>query len=345
VGPVFVTGGSGFVGGALVAELVASERPVRALARSDASRDAVLSLGAEPIRGDLDDHAALLEGMRGCTTVFHVAGVNAMCLRDPSPMLHANVAGSVAVVRAAAAANVPRIVYTSSAATIGEPEGVVGTERTAHRGAFLSAYERSKFLAEHEVFDHAEQLGIEVVSVNPSSVQGPGRIGGSSRLLLDLVNGKLPVLVDTSVSIVDVQDCTSAHLLAEALGEPGARYLINGASITIRDAVGMLRGVCGHPRRAVFAPRSLAGAARPITSITSRFGARDPSMCPELVRTLLHGHRYDGSAAERELGLRYTPLDTTIRRTLTWYSARGLAPAPRHIVDGADETSRRSSDT
>ena len=58
--------------------------------------------------------------------------------------------------------------------------------------------------------------------MNPSSVQGPGRIGGSSRLLLDLVNGKLPVLVDTSVSIVDVQDCTRAHLLAETHGRTRA---------------------------------------------------------------------------------------------------------------------------
>ena len=99
MGPVFVTGGSGFVGGALVAELVASERPVRALARSDASRDAVLSLGAEPIRGDLDDHAALLEGMRGCTTVFHVAGVNAS--KDGVPAANA-------VVKAGTTTGAPR---------------------------------------------------------------------------------------------------------------------------------------------------------------------------------------------------------------------------------------------
>ncbi|HEY6566628.1 MAG TPA: NAD-dependent epimerase/dehydratase family protein [Actinomycetota bacterium] len=338
MGPVFLTGGSGFVGGALLAELVREQRPVRALARSEVAAESVRSLGAQPIRGDLDDHAALLAGMRGCTTVFHAAGVNAMCVRDPAPMMHANVAGSIAVVRAAAAAGVPRIVYTSSAATIGEPEGVVGSEGTPHRGTFLSAYERSKFLAEHEVFELAAQLGTEVVSVNPSSVQGPGRIGGSSRLLLDLVNEKLPVVIDTSVSIVDVQDCTRAHLRAETQGQPGARYLINGASLTIREAIGLLQRICGRPRRTMFAPRAVAGALRPITAISARFGSNDPSMCPEMVRTLLHGHRYDGSLAERELGLRYTPLETTIRRTLAWYSARGLAPAPKG--DGSEATSR-----
>ena len=328
MGPVFVTGGSGFVGSALLTELVKSGRPVFALARTDASEAVVRSLGAQPIRGDLDDHAALLGGMRGCTTVFHVAGVNAMCLRDPAPMLHANVTGSVAIVRAAAAAGVPRIVYTSSAATIGEPEGVVGNERTPHRGTFLSNYERSKFLAEQQLLEHAAHLGTEVISVNPSSVQGPGRTGGSSRLLLDLVNGRLPVLVDTSVSVVDIQDCTQAHLLAETQGEPGSRYVVSGGSFSIREAVAMLRRICGHPRRAMFAPRTLAVAARPIAAIAARLGSTDATMCPEMLSTLLHGHRYDASLSERALGLRYTPLATTVRRTLRWYSQQGLAPPP-----------------
>jgi dihydroflavonol-4-reductase len=55
---------------------------------------------------------------------------------------------------------------------------------------------------------------------------------------------------------------------------------------------------------------------------------RDLPICREAVRTLLHGHRYDGSRAERELGLRYTPLEVTVRRTLAWYAEQGLAPAP-----------------
>ena len=77
-----------------------------------------------------------------------------------------------------------------------------------------------------------DELGLDVVCVNPSSVQGPGRTGGSARLLLDLVNGKLPVLVDTHLSVVDVDDCAAGHLLAEADGAPGRRYLLNGASLT-----------------------------------------------------------------------------------------------------------------
>ena len=83
-------------------------------------------------------------GMQGCDVAFHVAGVNSLCVADPAPMERANIDGAVAAVRAAAAAGVPRLVHTSSAATIGEPAGTIGTEWTQPRGWFLSTYERTK---------------------------------------------------------------------------------------------------------------------------------------------------------------------------------------------------------
>ena len=220
-GPVFLTGGSGFVGGALLRRLVADGREVRALARSEGSAEALAAVGAGIVRGDLFDHGALLAGMRGCRTVFHVAGVNAMCARDARPMLRVNIEGAAAVVRAAAAAKVARIVHTSSATTIGEEAGLTGREDTPHRGWFMSSYERSKFLGERRVLSLGEHLGVPVVSVNPSSVQGRGRTGGSATLLLDIVNERLPVLVNTWVSVVDIEDCSAAHVLAETEGVPG----------------------------------------------------------------------------------------------------------------------------
>jgi dihydroflavonol-4-reductase len=326
-GAVFVTGGSGFVGGALTRRLLADGREVRALARSDRSADALASLGAVVVRGDLFDHGALLTGMRGCSSVFHVAGVNAMCARDARPMLRTNVEGAAAVVRAAAAAKVARVVHTSSAATIGEPAGQTGREDTPHRGSFLSAYERSKFLGERRVLELGEELRTPVVCVNPSSVQGPGRVDGSARLLLDLVNGRLPVLVDTWLSVVDVEDCTAAHLLAERHGVPGRRYLVSGASFDVRTAVTLLREAWGRPGRVWFAPRPLATVGGAVVGGIGRILGRDGRICPETVRTLLHGHRFDASRSIRELGLSYTPIEATIERALSWYAERGLAPA------------------
>ena len=324
---VFVTGGSGFLGGALVKRLVDEGRHVLALARSVEAVGILEAAGAEPVRGGLESSSTLLAAMRGCGTVFHVAGVNATCLRDPPRCSMRTSTALRPSIRAAASAGVGRVVHTSSAATIGEPEGVVAREDTSHRGWFLSDYERSKFLGERRALDLGKTLGIDVVSVNPSSVQGPGRVEGSARLLIDLVNGKLPVLVDTHLSIVDIDDCTQAHLLAETHGVAGQRYLVSGATLRTPEAVRLLRDACGSPKRARYAPRSVITLAGAFGGVLTWLSHRDIPLCSEATRVLLHGHRYDGSLAERELGLTYSPVVETVRRTLAWYAEQGLAPA------------------
>lgn len=324
--PVLVTGASGLVGGALLHRLLEDGRPVRALVRSDRAAGTVGAAGATPVRGDVLDEPSLRRAMRGCAVVFHAAGVNAMCLRDPRPMFRTNVDGSANVVRAAAAEGVARVVYTSSAAAIGEPHGTVGREGSPHRGTYLSRYERSKHLAERRTLTLARELGIDVVCVSPSSVQGPGRTGGSARLLLEVVNGRLPTLVDTTVSLVDIADCTEGHVLAETKGAPGERYLLNGSSVTTREAAALLRRLWGRPERVRWVPPVLARATGAGAEVVGRILRRDVPVCRESVRSMLHGHRYDGSRAERELGLRYTPLERTLERTMNWYAERGLVP-------------------
>jgi dihydroflavonol-4-reductase len=281
-------------------------------------------VGAEPVRGDILDAEALTAAMRGCDVVYHAAGLNALCLRDPSLLFGVNGQGSRNVVRAAAAAGARRVVYTSSAAALGEARGTVGSETSPHRGSFLSSYERSKFEAEQAVLSLARETDTEVVCVNPASVQGPGRATGSTRLLLDYLNGRLKMIVDSTISLVDIADCTEGHLLAEVRGEPGERYVLSGATVTVREGIELLGRLTGvnAPVRAL--PPAAATAAAVAVEAVARLRRKAPRVCRDLVRTALHGHAYDGSRATRELGLSYTPLEETIRRTLDWFRAEGL---------------------
>ena len=325
MGPVFVTGGTGLLGRRITERLVADGREVVALARSDEGLEALSSMGvARTVRGDVLDRDALARGLAGCEAAYHVAGVNGFCLADPGPMYGVNVEGSRRVVEVAAEAGVGRLVYTSSAAAIGEPTGTVGSESTLHRGHFLSHYERSKHLAEVAVRQAASEVGLDVVHVLPSSVQGPGRAGGTGRLLLDFVNGRLKAIIDTRLSIVDIVDCTEGHLLAEAHGTPGERYVLNGSTITIADGMRLLGEVTGvdYRVRSLPGPVALAGAA--VLERVQRARGERPRFCREMVRTMRHGHAYDGSKASRELGLTYTPLEETLRRTVEWFVAQGM---------------------
>jgi dihydroflavonol-4-reductase len=323
---VFLTGGSGFIGGALLQRLVAEGRTVAALSRSRDSDRRIASLGGHPVTGDVEDYETLRQAMSGTGVVYHVAGVNRLCLRDPEPMLRANVAGSVNVVRAAADGGVERVVYTSSAAAIGEEEGTAGTESSPHRGRYLTSYERSKHLAEKAVFAEAERLGVDVVAVNPSSVQGPGRATGTAEILIAYLRGRLRWAVDTRLSITYIDDCVEGHLLAENRGEAGERYLLNGATLSVAEALAVVAPYARVGRRIRFVPGWVVAAAGAVVGGMSRVLRRsDPIFCSEMARALLHGHTYDGSRAERELGLTYTPVEEALRRTVEWFRRTGLA--------------------
>jgi dihydroflavonol-4-reductase len=322
--PVLVTGATGFVGGGIARRLLADGREVRALSRRPGAATALQALGVDVVAGDVLAPETIEAAARGCDVAYHAAGVNGFCMRDPGPMRAANVTGTENVLRACARAGVRRVVYTSSAAVIGEAAGVVATEDTPHRGWFLSEYERSKHDAEAAAVREADRHGIELVCVNPASVQGPGRTGGTARLILDYANGRLRALVRSRFSLVDSDDCSQGHVLAETRGTPGRRYLLAGVCVTTDEAVATLARITGIERRALHLPRPVALTAGDVAATVARARGRRPRLCREMVATLLHGHAYDGSRAARELGLEYRSFDEMVRRTLAWYVDQGL---------------------
>ena len=321
---VFLTGGSGLIGGALATRLAERGDELVALARSHAAERALAARARRVVRGDVLDEDALAEGMAGCELLYHVAGINTLCPDDPAALLHVNVRGAETAVRAAARAGVRRVVLTSSAASLGEAHGAVGREDTPHRGTYLSVYERSKHEGELAAFAAARRAGIELVSVNPSSVQGPGRAGGTGRIMIAYLNGRLRAFVDTQISLVDIADCVEAHVLAAERGDDGERYVISGATISAREALEIVSELSGVRHDVKLLPAPVARAAGALVEGAFRARGKTPPVCREMVRTLLHGHRYDGSRATRELGLEYTPVADTFRRTIDWAVAQGL---------------------
>ncbi|HYH88321.1 MAG TPA: NAD-dependent epimerase/dehydratase family protein [Solirubrobacteraceae bacterium] len=328
MGRTLVIGATGFIGGALSTRLLERGDDLVGLARSDASAHKLAARGIAVARGDVLDEDSLAAAMAGCELVYHCAGINSHCPPDPKLLLRVNALGPELVVNAAGRAGVRRVVFTSSAASVGEPHGTVGDEASVHRGSYLSVYDRSKHEGEQAAFAAAHRTGVEVVAVCPSSVQGPGRSTGNGKLIVDYVNGKLPAFVDTYVSVVDIADCTEAHLLAAERGRAGARYILNGATITSAEALDLITEVSGVRRQVRIVPAPLARSAAALLEAAYAVRGRVPSLCRARIRTWLHGHRYDGSLATRELGLTYTPVRETFRRTIEWAVEEGLVEPP-----------------
>jgi len=319
---VAVTGGSGVVGRAVVRHLVAAGHEVLALARTAEASSILDGLGAGVVSGDVLDETAVERLAKGSNWLFHIAGVNEMCSRDPSRMWRVNVEGTMNVIAASARGGVDRLIHTSSAVTIGEEHGTIGTEGSRHRGFFLSEYERSKTVAERLAFDTLQD--IEVVSVNPASVQGPGRSSGTGALLLAAARGNVPLLVDTVISVVDIDDCARGHLLAAETGQPGQRYLLSGAVLTVREAVAMMNHYLARTTRPWFIRPEVVTALAPAVDAAFRIIGRQSPLCAESARVLLRGHRYDGARATRDLGLDYTPVGDTMQKALEWFASEGL---------------------
>jgi dihydroflavonol-4-reductase len=324
---VFLTGGGGFIGGQLARALIARGDEVVALARSDDAARELDGLGARVVRGDVLDATAVGPALAGADVVHHVAGLNSHCPRDPARLWQVNVLGPQTVIRAAAEHGVRRVVLMSSAASLGEAHGTVGNESTPHRGTFLSLYEHSKYEGERAAFLAGEVTGTQVVALNPTSVQGPPRSGGNGAIIIAYLNRRLRVFVPADLSIVDIRDVVAAQLAAETRGAPGARYVLSQAAVTSREAVQMLAELSGVRFAVHFVSPVLARRVAAVIDAGFRVRGRVSPVCPARVGTLLHGHRYDGSRAQGELGLAYTPVRETFRRTIEWARAQGLAPA------------------
>jgi dihydroflavonol-4-reductase len=159
-------------------------------------------------------------------------------------------------------------------------------------------------------------------------VQGPGRTSGTARLLIGYLNGKLPAAVDGPLNVIDIADCTLGHLLAEERGVPGQRYLLCGASMTLRSGLALLSRLTGLEDSPRFLPPGLALAAAAGIELVARARRKHTRFCREMVHTLLEGSAYDGTQATRDLGLVYTPIETTMRRTISWYLQQGLITRP-----------------
>lgn len=302
-----LTGGSGTVGTATVTELMGAGWHVRALARSDTAA-AALPAGVEVVRGHLGDSSSVARLVAGSEVVFHIAGVNSMCVLDRTAMWAVNVQAPLAVYKASAEASVRRMVHISSAAAVGK--------RT-------SFYAETKWAADEQLRAAAASSDVELALIAPSSVQGPGRATGTGKLILDLVDGRVNVMIDTAISIVDIADCALAIRLAADAATGIERLIVSGFTVTTREALLLLEQTIQRELSVRFVPAAAVRALAYLGPLLGPIGRRvGVDLCPEMIRTMTVAHLHDGSAAARQLGMSYRTPAQTFERLIGWAESR-----------------------
>ncbi len=319
-----VTGGTGFIGGAVVTELLAAGREVRVLARAPG---ALAGLPVEVARGDLRDPASLAAAVKGCRRVFHVAADYRLWVPDPDRMYAANVQGTRDLLAAAAEAGVERLVYTSTVGALGNPgDGTPGTEETPVALADMAGhYKRSKFLAEQVALEFARQ-GLPVVLVHPSAPVGPGdsRPTPTGQIIVDYLKSRMPAYLETGLNLVHVRDVARGHLLAEAKGRVGEKYILGNQNLSLSEIFQMLAGITGLPAPKVRLPYWPILALSYLDEFwATHVSGRPPRMPMAGVKMARKFMYFDSSKAVRELGLPQTPVHQALEESVAWFQEHG----------------------
>lgn len=329
---VFVTGGSGFVGGHLVRALADRGDRIFALKRGSSDTRLVEDLPVEWIEGDLLRPSSYQEALKGCQSVFHCAADYRLFSKDPSSLYQINVEGTRALLRSCAEHGVPKVVYTSSVAALGLPApGHVSNERNrATAGRVVGHYKKSKFLAQEAVLEMADQ-GLPVVLVNPSTPIGPGDLKptATGKIIVDFLNGKMPAYLDTGLNLVPVEDVAAGHLLAEEKGRNGELYILGHLNLTLKEILEMLASITGLPAPRVKIPYPVAWTVGLLDTLVEGYGLnRTPQVPLEGVRMARKKMFFDAQKARDELGFRPGSVTDALSRAVDWFVAHGYAPRP-----------------
>lgn len=324
---VVVTGANGHVGYNLTQLLLERGYRVRATVRDagDASKTKALrDLGAEVVSADLMKPETLTPAMEGMDGLFQVAAVYQTYARDPEKeIIEPSVIGGLNALKAAQAAGVKKVVFTSSVAAVGSnaPAGRLLNEEDWNEGA-ASPYFRAKTEAERKAWAFAGESGMHLVVINPGAIIGPGffRHTPSTVMFEQVIRGQLPFALPTGFTFVDVRDVASAHLLAYERDDAQGRYLACDRYFSMPELMRFLRELdpaLKAPRMVL--PKCFLPLVPPLDWMQHKVLGTPRQITRAMVAEL--GGHYQKASGERlrgELGWTTIDFKQSVRDTLDW---------------------------
>lgn len=321
---IFITGATGFIGGRLALRLAKDGHEVNALIRKRKRARHLTSPQIHLFEGDLLDRESIRRAMKGCEAGFHLAAYARVWSKDPNLPHRINVTGTQNIFESALAEGLKKMVFTSTGGTLGPSNG--GTpvdERTPRDAPFFNAYEETKAEAEQLARDFTKR-GLNVVTVNPTRVYGPGLVSESAamtKIIVKFSRGKWHIIPGNGKkygNYVYVDDVVEGHLLALDKGRPGERYILGGSNNTYDGFFDTLKNVTGRKPWMVHIRYPALRAITYLQFAGMRLVGKPPLITPEWIKKYLHHWACSSDKAKKELGYRITPLEEGIKKTIDW---------------------------
>ncbi|HEY2908348.1 MAG TPA: NAD-dependent epimerase/dehydratase family protein [Vicinamibacterales bacterium] len=312
---VLLTGGTGFLGRAIVRALAGRGHELVIFARAATAS----ALPGTLFDGDVRDLAALTRAAAGCDAILHAAALVSIWRRRRADFDDVNVGGLKNAIAAAEAAHIERVLYTSSFLALPPADGTLPLE--------LNDYQRTKVAAGH-LSDQYVAEGRPLIRLYPGVVYGPGALTEGNllgRLIGDHLSRKLPGLIgrERRWSYAYIDDVAGGHVAALERGRLSERYVLGGENASQQRVFEIVQQITGRrpPRSIPFAAALLAGALE--EARVSVFGGM-PLVTRGAVEIFRHDWSLDSSLATREIGYAITPLAEGVQRTIA--SLRATAP-------------------
>lgn len=318
---IFMTGATGFIGGATARHLVEQGHQLTCLVRDRSKATALADAGCELVDGDLSSRPRLAEQMAGHDALLHNAALYEVGIpKERIPVLRkANVEGTANTLEAALEAGIPRVLYVSTCAVFGNTHREVATEEFQRPDLqFTSVYEETKYEA-HQIAKHLiETRNLPCVIAQPAGVYGPEDHSELGSTINQFLDGKLPMVPfpDFGTGLTYVDDIAAGLALILDKGEIGESYILNQDNYTMRQTLETVGDLAGRkvPKRAM--PTAVLKALRPIGPLVGKIMDQPPNLAELISSTDGVTFWADASKAKSELGWHPRDLRTGMRQTL-----------------------------
>lgn len=328
-----ITGATGFLGKAVIAELLKEKKSIVALVLENDPLEECLPLEIDIIRGDVCDDISLERFFKNAdrkTCVIHCAGIVSVASRPDERMYRVNVDGTNNIIRFCQKHNVGKLVYVSSVHAIPEkPMGAVMNEDVIFSPDKVRGdYAKSKAIATSLVFDAAAH-GLDASVVFPSGIIGPGDDGKGSitNMLISFFSGKMPFAVNGGYDFVDVRDVAAGVVSCAERGESGKGYILSGNYATIRDILNLARVEGKIKRSPLYLPIGFAKFAAPFVEKRNLRKMRPLYFTPYSVAVLTSNGKFNRNSAENRLGYSPRSLKDSIKDMVAWLNEQAIRPA------------------
>jgi dihydroflavonol-4-reductase len=318
---IFVTGGTGFIGKHTVELLSKTNHLIKLFIRKSSDISSLKYSNITFVEGDLNNRSSLLKGMEGCDSVINIAAHYTFWEPDKSIYSKVNIDGTKNVMECALESGIKKIVQVSTAGIYGKPKDDPFTEESPVGPIQYSEYFRTKYEAEKIVWNLSKQNGLPVVVIYPVCVIGPGDTKASGRYLRDLINRKLPATIfnNHTFSFVYVKDVAQAIINAlEKENNIGEKYLIGNNRYTWKELNKMISEISGVPLPKLKLPDSITMLNATLLTGLANVIKKPPiwGMSLDQMKVMKAGFSVDGSKAEKELGIKYTPIRAALEEAI-----------------------------